>query len=324
MVRLTNYGRLAWFATAILLIACSSSSPLSSSQPSPGATVPPSAQAAAGAPAFPYTTTGTDSKTLRLTKTPQRIVSLSPGTTETLFAIGAGDQIVAVDRFADYPEAAKARPKVDYSRPSIESLTAQQPDVIIASGRQRDTVPAMREAGLPVVMFDEAATLNDVLARIREIGRIAGRSTEAETLATDLDNRIRAIIGRLNGNQAGPRVYHEVSSQLHSATPSSFIGDFYTLLGARNIAQGATGAYPQLSQEVIIQRDPEVIVLADGREGVTVDQVRSRTGWNSISAVTTGRVYLLPDEQADMLSRPGPRVADGLEFLAKLLYPDRF
>ncbi|MER3421714.1 MAG: hypothetical protein C4290_14820, partial [Chloroflexota bacterium] len=226
----------------------------------------------------------------------------------------------------DYPEAAKALPKVEYTRPNVESLAALRPDLIIGSGRQKDMVAAMQNAGLPFVLLDEPGSVAGVLERIRLLGRVTGHSEAAEQLARQLEARIRALSEKLADVTQGPRVFHEISSTagLYTATARSFVGDLYTLLKARNIADAAAGPYPQLSQEVIIQADPEVIVLADGREGVTVEQVRARPGWSGISAVTRQRVYLLSDVQANLVSRPGPRVVDGLELLAKLLYPDRF
>ncbi len=276
--------------------------------------------------AFPFTLTGSDGTSVRLTKPPERIVSLSPGTTETLFAIGAGGAVVAVDRFSDYPEAARALPKVEYTRPNVESLVALKPDLVLGSGRQKDMVAAMQSAGLPFVLLEEPGSVAGVLERIRLLGRATGHGEAAEQLARQLEARIRAVTERLAGVTQGPRVFHELSftAGTYTATSRSFVGDLYALLKARNIADGAVGAYPQISQEVIIQADPEVIVLADGREGVTVEQVRTRPGWSGISAVKNRRVYLLSDVQADLVSRPGPRVVDGLELLAKLLYPDRF
>lgn len=284
------------------------------------------AQAVSPAAAFPFTLSGSEGTSVRLAKAPERIVSLSPGTTETLFAIGAGSAVVAVDRFSDYPEATKTLPKVEYTRPNVESLAALKPDLIIGSGRQKDMVAAMQNAGLPFVLLDEPGTVAGVLERIRLLGRATGHGEAADQLARQLEARIRALSEKLADVAQGPRVFHEISGTagIYTATSRSFVGDLYTLLKARNIADAAVGPYPQLSQEVIIQADPEVIVLADGREGVTVEQVRGRPGWSGISAVNNQRVYLLSDVQADLVSRPGPRVVDGLELLAKLLYPDKF
>jgi iron complex transport system substrate-binding protein len=273
---------------------------------------------------FPFTLTGTDGVGVKLKQPPARIVSLSPGSTETLFAIGAGSLVVAADRFSDFPEATKSLPKVEFSRPSIESLVAHRPDLVIATGRQRDTVAAMREADLAVVLFEEPLTVAAVIDKVLLFGWFTGRTAEATRLAREMKARVDAVTARLDSLAQGPRIFHELSNQLSSAAPSSFVGDLYTLLKARNIAEGATTAFPQLSQESIVQRDPEVIILADGREGVTPEQVQRRPGWSGIAAVRSGRVILLTDLQADIFSRPGPRVVDALESLAQILYPDRF
>ena len=121
---------------------------------------------------------------------------------------------------------------------------------------------------------------------------------------------------------AGPRVYHEIDPKLFSAAPSSFVGDLYTLLKARNVAPTGGTAFPQMTAEAIISADPEVIVLGDGQfPGGTPDEVRRRPGWAVISAVKNDRVYAVDD---NLVSRPGPRVVDGLEQVAKLLYPELF
>ncbi len=310
---------------ALLITGCSSSRGERGSAATAARTATPAAGApSATAQAFPFTLTGTDGRSLKLTHPPQRIVSLSPGTTETLFAIGAGDTLVAVDRFSDFPEQAKALPKVEYTNPSVEALAGFRPDLIIASVRQKDAIPAIEAAGLPVTLLEEPGSIQGVIDRVRLLGRVTSHSDGAEKVAADMERRITAVKDRLAGVTQGPRVFHELSADLFTAAPNSFVGDLYALLKAQNIAAGATTPFPQLSQEAVVGRDPEVIVLADAREGVTPDQVRARPGWSGISAVRNGRVYPLTSEQADIVSRPGPRVVDGLELLAKLLYPDRF
>ena len=308
---------------AVVALACGSGANDTSadreaqSTPLAGAAGPAATQTSVS---FPMSVEGSDGRSLTLTQAPRRIICLSPGHTEILFAIGAGPQVVATDRFSNYPEAAKALPKVEYTKPSIEALAGFRPDLIITSARQKDSIPAIQAAGLPVVLLEEPVSVQGVLERVRLFGRVTGRSAEAEQLASGMEARVRAVTERVAGVERGPRVYHELSPQLHTATPSSFVGDLYTLLKARNIAEGGPGPFPQLSQEVIVQRDPEVIVLAQA-QGTSVDQVRSRPGWSAVTAVRTGRIYQLTQEQVDWVSRPGPRVVDGLELLLKLLYP---
>jgi iron complex transport system substrate-binding protein len=123
------------------------------------------------------------------------------------------------------------------------------------------------------------------------------------------------------GIELGPRVFHELDTMYFTVSPDSFIGDFYNVLKAENIAADATDAYPQLSAEVIIERDPEVIVLADEAAGVTSDAVKERPGWDQISAVKDDRICAI---DPDLVSQPGSRIADALEALASCLYPDEF
>ena len=306
----------------LITAGCSTGGDTESGQATVTPAVLSSAAAATAAPssAFPFTLAGGDGTSVRLTKPAERIVSLSAGVTETLFAIGAGGSVVAADRFSDYTESAKFLPKVEYTKPSIEALAGFRPDLIITSARQKDSIPAIQAAGLPVVLLEEPVSVQGVLERVRLFGRVTGRSAEAGQMASGMEARVRAVTERVAGVERGPRVYHELSPQLHTATPSSFVGDLYTLLKARNIAEGGTGPFPQLSQEVIVQRDPEVIVLAQA-QSTSVDQVRSRPGWSAVTAIRTGRIYQLTQEQVDWVSRPGPRVVDGLELLLKLLYP---
>jgi iron complex transport system substrate-binding protein len=136
-----------------------------------------------------------------------------------------------------------------------------------------------------------------------------------------MQGRIDDIQERLAAVGQGPRLFHEVDNQLYTVAPNSFVGSLYTILKAQNIAAGAAEAFPQLSQEAIIEADPEVIILADVAAGESAETVKARPGWGSISAVSNNRIYVV---DPDIMSRPGPRLVDALETLAKLLYPERF
>jgi iron complex transport system substrate-binding protein len=173
-----------------------------------------------------------------------------------------------------------------------------------------------------VLLLDEPGSVRGVLERIRVLGQITGHPEEAHALAASLDERVRAITDRIASVTSGPRVYHEIDPKLYSAGPSSFVGDLYTLLKAQNIAPAGSNSFPQLTAEAIIRADPEFIILGDGLfPGGTPEEVKRRPGWSTISAVKTDRVYPVDD---NAVSRPGPRVVDGLEQVARLLYPDRF
>lgn len=277
---------------------------------------------------FPLEVPRSDGTTLVIDAPPQRIVSLSPGATETLFAIGAGDAIIAVDNNADFPQAAANFPeKVDAFEPNLEAIAALEPDLVIVPNNQSGIVEALDGLSIPVLYQDidtSIRTISDVFVQIALLGRITGHQPEAEALLADLDARVDVIVNGVQGvSQAtSPKVYHELDSTFFTVSEESFIGDLYKTLHARNIAGDGGGvAYPQLTQEAIIAANPDVIILADEEFGVTVESVVARPGWDAIAAVAEGNIIGI---DPDIISRPGPRIVDALELLAKAIYPTRF
>lgn len=303
---------------AVLLVACGSGSTSQSntSADAAGATPTPAVRSI-----YPLTVPADEGRSVTFTRAPQRIVSLSPGHTEILFAIGAGGQVAGTDRFSDYPEAAKALPKLEYSNTNVEAVVALQPDLVIAAGRQRNLVPVFEQAGLRVLPMEEPGSIAGVLDRIRLMGQITDHPAEAETLAATLESRIGAVTEKVAPVTAGPRVYHEVDPKPFAAASNSFVGDIYTLLRSRNIVPVSESAYPQISAEAIISADPEVIVIGHRLPDGAPDAVKRRPGWNVISAVKHNRIYVVED---NLVSRPGPRVVDALEQVARQLYPELF
>lgn len=271
---------------------------------------------------YPQTIQGSDGHTVTLARPPQRIVSLAAGYTEILFAVGAGGQIVAVDRFSDYPEATRSLPRLEYTNPSLEALAALQPDLVLLGARQRSSAATFEQAGLRVLLLNEPDSVAGVLERVRQISQLTGHAAEGEALVRSMQSRIDAVVRAVQGASSHPKVYHELDANLFSAAPNSFVGDLYTLLNARNIAPAGPNPYPRLTNEAIIAANPDVIVLADGTQpGSTPDDVKRRPGWDVIAAVRTGRIYVI---DTSIVSRPGPRIIDALEILARDLYPDRF
>ena len=196
-----------------------------------------------------------------------------------------------------------------------------QPDLVYVASDQDGIVEALRRVGTPVLYLKLPSSLNEVIQQIELFGRISDHDAEAQRLAASIQARIAAVTSRVQDVASGPRVYHELDPTYFSAGPTSFVGDFYTILKGTNIAAGAQGDYPQLSAEVIVERDPEVIVLGDDPGGITADSVAARPGWSGITAVRNKRVCVI---EPTLVSVPGPRVVDGLDALAKCLYPDRF
>lgn len=271
---------------------------------------------------FPITVERSDGKPLTIEKRPERIISLSAGGTEMFFAVGAGDQLVAAERYSDYPPEADRLPKLDAFNPNAEAILSYNPDLVLVTSER--IVPTLDGLGVPVLYLKVPTSLEGVMEQARLFGRITGHPEEGERVAQEMQRRVQAVADRLKDVERGPRVYHELDATFFTVSPNSFVGDVYTVLKAQNIAAGAPGEYPQLSQEVIIQRDPEVIILpiTKGASGqATAADVKARPGWETVSAVRNNRVH---EVDADLVSRPGPRIVEGLELLAKLLYPDRF
>ena len=284
-----------------------------------GSAKPAATQPAAAA--FPQTFQESDGQTLTLRAQPQRIVSLSADATEIFCAVGAGAQLVAVDRYANCPLGSSAKPELDAYKPSLEAIAAYRPDLVFVSVNSSDVVQNLRQLNIPVLYVQVPNDLDGVLDRIRLLARASGHAAEGDKLAQQLQAQMEQVKQKLANVTTGPRVYHELDTTYFSAAPSSFVGDFYTFLKAQNIAAGASTPYPQLSAEVIVQRNPQVIVLADEAAGITPQDVKSRPGWNAIDAVKNDRICVV---DPDIVSRPGPRIIDALNTLAKCLYPDRF
>jgi iron complex transport system substrate-binding protein len=275
---------------------------------------------------FPYNFERSDGKTLTFDKPAERIVSLSPGATEIIYAIGGEAALAAVDNQADFPaEAANFATKVDAFEPNIEAIAAAEPDLVVVATDIGDLVAALDRLSIPVLFIDintDVLTIEDVLDQIPVFGRITGRDEAAEALVESLEARISAVDEKVAPLSLSPKIYHELDSTFFSAADGSFIGNLYTRLNAQNIAgDGGGSPYPQLTQEAIIAANPDVIILADEEFGVTIESVKARPGWDAIAAVQNDRIVGV---DPDIISRPGPRIVDALELLAETLHPEAF
>ena len=315
--RLLTLGLLILAATALIAAACSDDDAGPASQAAASQADPAATEAA-----FPLTFSDSADIDVTLDAPAQRIVSYSPGATEILFAIGAGDRVIAADEFSDFPAAAAALDKVAYSDPDPERALTLDPDFLIMTSRQVEQAPQFRQAGLNVALLIEPDTLDGVIENVRLLGRVTGNVTQANALADDMQARIDAVIAAIAGNDdAAPVVFYELTNDLYTAGPDTFIGGMLTLLGARNVAEGATSPFPQLTAEAVIDADPNVVLLTDAEFGESFETVAARPGWSGVSAVVDQRVFPL---DPDLVNRPGPRIVDGFETMAALLYPDLF
>ena len=249
---------------------------------------------------------------------PVAIVSLSPTATEMVFAIGAGDQVIAVDDYSNFPAEALDKPH-DLSgyEPSVEAIAALKPDLVLLSD---SGVQAQLEAlGIAVWVGSAAATFDDVYAQIEQLGAATGHVGEAAELVGRMQTGITAIVASVPKSDKKFTYFHELDNTLYTATSATFIGAVYGAFGLENIADAAdpdaTG-YPQLSAEYVIQANPDLIFLADGSFGESAETVAARPGWGSISAVVADGVFVVDDGIA---SRWGPRVVDYLQLVADAL-----
>jgi iron complex transport system substrate-binding protein len=239
----------------------------------------------------------------------QAIISLSPTATEMLFAIGAGDQVIAVDEYSNYPAEALEKPN-DLSgyEPNVEAIAALEPDLVVM---QDDTVKAQLEAlGIAVWVGPAAVTFDDVYAQIEQLGAATGHLAEAAALVAQIRAEIDAAVAAVGTAAADVSVYHELDPSFYSLTSNTFAGQVYALFGAGNIADGAQEGndYPQLNAEYIVGAAPTLIVLADGKCcGESADTVAARPGWDVIPAVANGDIVVIDD---DIASRWGPRIAE--------------
>jgi len=271
---------------------------------------PPGESFDATSEAFPVTVDQPGGEPVTIEKRPARIVSLSASNTETLFAVGAGEQVVAVDDQSDYPADA---PKTDLSglTPNVEAISGYNPDLVVISDDADNLVASLKAVDVPVLAVPAAKTLDDVYAGMDAIGKATGHADEAADLVERTKSDLDKIVADTPKPAKALTYYHELDTTLYSATSKTFIGQIYGLFGLTNIADPAdvdAGGYPQLSNEAILQADPDLIFLADVQCcGQSAATVAARPGWNTLKAVENDNVVPLDD---DLASRWGPRVVD--------------
>lgn len=270
---------------------------------------------------------------LTLASPPERIVSLAPSNTEFLFAVGAGDKLVGVTDFCNYPydfsawiEAGNMSSIGSYYGPSVEPIVALDPDLVLATTGSLEAAENLRTLGYNVLVV-EPRNLSFVLRDILLIGRATNHYDEAVALESELRQRIDAVANQAAEATTTPKGYHEVWHEpLMSVGPETFIDEIITLAGGENIFNDATTSWPIVSSEAIIDKNPDVMFFPDMYMGVgnfyeTIETVETRPGWDTISAVQNGALYEI---NADIISRPGPRLVDALELVAKMVHPEIF
>ncbi|HEU0292952.1 MAG TPA: cobalamin-binding protein [Anaerolineales bacterium] len=257
----------------------------------------------------------------------QRVVSLAPSNTEILFAVGAGSQVVGREEFSDYPEAAK---NVTSIGPAFEALNTElivslKPDLVLAAGiNSPEQVKTLEDLGLTVYYLSNPHTLEEMYDNLNIVAQLTGHEAETATLIESLKQRVAAVDEKMAPSSSRVSVFYELDSTDPAKPFTAGKGTFITLLieraGGHNIAADLDD-YPQMSLEQIVAADPAMIILGDSMWGITPEMVAARPGWENLNAVKNGQVVPFDD---NLVSRPGPRLVDGLEQLAKLLHPELF
>lgn len=313
--RLTAYAALA-AAVALTLAACGG-------QGEPLARPSAALTADSDVPADPFPVTvlsgpldgGTE---LTVESRPTAIVSLSPTATEMLWAVGAGEQVVAVDDQSDYPPDVPSTELSGYE-PNVEAILGYQPDLVLSSGDSGDLVSGLAAAGVPTLLLPSAQDLDEAYSQIERVGAATGHLAEAAEVVAGMRADIEAAVAGVPARDEPLTYFHELDPTLYTVTGDTFIGEVYSLFGLASIGDGAGGgdAYPQLSEEYVVEADPDLILLADGECcGITPDKVAERAGWADLTAVTTGQVHVLDE---DVASRWGPRVVELAETVGDIV-----
>ncbi|MEJ2672055.1 MAG: cobalamin-binding protein [Deltaproteobacteria bacterium] len=253
---------------------------------------------------------------------PQRLVTLAASLTEMVFALGAGNRICGVERFSDYPPAARDLPKVgSYISPDLEKIVALRPDLCLAikDGNPRYVVDRLQSLGIPVYVVDPHK-VTGVIATLKEIGRLLNVEGRAGKLAAALTHRYQRIKGLAAQAVRRPRVFFQIGiSPIVSAGSHTFIDELITTAGGLNLAAGKV-PYPRFSQEQILALQPELIIITSMARGGGFEQVKAGwESWQTLPAARHHRIFLV---DSDIMDRPSPRLLDGLELLFRLIHPE--
>lgn len=257
----------------------------------------------------------------------QKVISLAPSNTEILFAIGAGSQVVGRDQLSDYPAEAANATDIGSSFEALntELIVSLKPDLVLAAEiNTPEQVKQLEDLGLTVYYLKNPLTLEEMYGNLEIVAQMTGHETETATLIESLKARVAAVDEKIATISSRPNVFYELDAtdpaKPYTAGKGTFITQLIERAGGQNIAADIDG-YPQLSLEQVVAADPAFIILGDAAYGVTPESITSRPGWENLSAVKNNQVFPFDD---NLVSRPGPRLVDALEELAKLLRPELF
>jgi iron complex transport system substrate-binding protein len=268
-------------------------------------------------------------RTVALTGPAQRVVSLAPSNTEILFAVGASAQVVGRDETSDYPTEALSLPTIGgWSGFSTEAIVALQPDLVLAQGggfNSPELVASLEGLGLTVFVLPNPPTIEAMYTNLVTVGVLTGHEGDATILIEILKERVALVDEKIQPISYGPTVFYELDAseptKPFTAGPGSFVDLLITRAGGINIGAGLQGQWAQISLEQLVVANPAIIILGDAAYGETPAKVAQRPGWGTLTAIQNGQVFPFDD---NLISRPGPRLVDGLESMAKLLHPGVF
>jgi iron complex transport system substrate-binding protein len=273
----------------------------------------------------PGTYTDDAGRGVTINEIPQRIVSHVPSITEMLFALGLGERVVGVSDYCDYPEEAKSKPSVgNYFNPSIESIVALEPDLVLTDGHSEGIIQ-LDSLEIPYMVIDPK-DIDGIYKDLELIGKATGTEREAEELIEDMQDSIAHVLALMEGAPK-VKVFYIIDATdptlPWTAGPGSFIDSLITMAGGENIAAQAEGAWIQFSIEQIVSTDPEVIILPakHGTAFTSKKTLMENPAWQGITAVKEDRIFTIND---DLVSRSGPRIVQGLEELARIIHPELF
>ena len=257
----------------------------------------------------------------------QHVVSLAPSNTEILFAIGAGSQVIGRDQLSDFPEAAKTVTDIGstFDALNTEQIVSLKPDLVLAAEiNTPEQVKQLTDLGLTVYYLKNPLTLEEMYGNLEVVAQLTGHEEETATLIESLKKRVAAVDEKIATISSRPNVFYELDAtdpaKPYTAGKGTFIDQLIDRAGGHNIASTLEG-YPQMSLEQVVAADPSFIILGDSAYGITPESIAQRPGWENLSAVKNNQVFPFDD---NLVSRPGPRLVDALEELAKLLRPELF
>ena len=257
----------------------------------------------------------------------QHVVSMAPSNTEILFAIGAGDQVVGRDALSDFPAEAKNLTDIGstFDALNTEQIVSLKPDLVLAAEiNTPEQVKQLDDLGLTVYYLKNPLTLEEMYGNLEIVGQLTGHEKEATALTESLKARVAAVDQKIAPISSRPNVFYELDAtdpaKPYTAGKGTFITQLIERAGGHNIAADIDG-YPQLSLEQVVAADPSFIILGDSAYGITPELIAARPGWENLSAVKNNQIFPFDD---NLVSRPGPRLVDALEELAKLLRPGLF